>query len=163
MIAPRLAAKVRAAAGLLLVCAWACASVGPLPAPEGGSTAVPAHTALEFHQRAEAFYQRLLKRRFDTLETFSDPFLRSHFASIDVFFDYYADLASELSEAHFEKSRPDRVEIEEFLFEDPDHVRIQVRFVGGDGRPLRPNRTSLVRRDRWVRADRTWWLVPGSI
>jgi len=140
-----------------------CFSALRLPAPEAGSTAVSPEVALEFHQRAEVFYTRLLLRRFDTLETFGDPVLRKHFASTDVFLDYYADLAHAFSEAHFQKSRPQRVEIQEFLFEDPEHVRVQVRFVGRDGRPLRPDNTALVRRDRWVRADRTWWLVPSRI
>jgi hypothetical protein len=164
VIPPRLGAgPLRAATALLLSIGLGCASVGPLPAPETGSTAVPPEAALEFHERAEVFYTRLLLRRFDTLETFSDPVLRGNFASIDVFFDYYADLAQAFSAAHFQKSRPQSVEIQEFLFEDADHVRIQVRFVGRDGRPLRPDRTALVRRDRWVRADRTWWLIPGRI
>lgn len=144
---------------------WAlgCASSGHLPAPPGGGVAVAADAALEFHQRAEVFYSRLLLRRFNTLETFNDPVLRDHFASIDLFFDYYAALAEDLSAAHFQKSRPRQVEIQEFLFEDPDHVRVQVRFQGGDGRPLRPDTTSIVRRDRWVRAEGTWWVVPDRI
>ena len=164
MIPARLGAGLlRAAVVLPLAFGLGCASAPRLPAPEAGSTAVSPEFALEFHQRAEVFYTRLLLRRFDTLETFSDPVLREHFASIDVFLDYYADLAHALSEAHFQKSRPHDVEIQEFLFEDLDHARIQVRFVGRDGRPLRPDKTALVRRDRWVRADRTWWLIPGRI
>ncbi len=155
------AGPLRARVALALVALSACASAGHLEPPEGGGIPVPAETALGFHQRAQGFYERLLLRRFNTLETFSDPVLREHFATQDLFFDYYADLAQELADAHFEKSRPHGVEILEFLFEDPEHVQVQIRFQGRDGRPLRPDATALVREDRWVRADRTWWLVPG--
>lgn len=138
----------------------ACLSSPPLPAPAGGGVAVDPATALEFHRDAGAFYRRLTARRFNTLETFSDPLLRRRFASLDFFFDYYADLARALDEAHFEKSRPHVVEIQEFLFVDPQHARVQVRFVGRDGRPLRPDRTEVLRQDHWVRSDDTWRLDP---
>lgn len=154
------AGSLRAGA-LPLLALLACASAGHLPAPEGGGIPVPSETAFGFQHRAQGFYQRLLLRRFNTIETFSDPVLREHFTSEDLFFDYYADLAQDLADAHFEKSRPHGVEILEFLFDDLDHVQVQVRFQGHDGRPLRPDDTALVRRDRWVRADRTWWLVPS--
>lgn len=164
MIHPRAGGgPLRATVVLPLASVLACAAAGHLPAPPGGGVTVPTEAALHFHERARVFYARLLLRRFNTLETFSDPVLREHFASIDLFFDYYADLAQALSEAHFQKSRPHAVEIQEFLFEDPDHVRVQVRFEGNDGRPLRPDKSALVRRDRWVRSDRSWWLVPGRI
>jgi hypothetical protein len=155
------AGPLRAGVALPLLALVACASVGHLQPPEGGGVAVPAETALQFHQRAEGFYSRLLQRRFNTLDTFSDPVLREHFSTEDLFFDYYADLAQDLAEAHFEKSRPHEVQILEFLFDDPDHVQVQVRFEGRDGRPLRPDFTAVIRRDRWVRTDQTWWLVPG--
>lgn len=135
----------------------------PIPAGPMGSVAVDADTAIAFQQRAEVFYQRLIQRRFNTLETFNDPVLREHFRTKDLFYDYYADLAQNLSEAHFEKSRPLRVQVQEFLFDTPDEARIQVRFVGDDGRPLRPGRVALIRRDRWQKADGGWWLVPGKL
>jgi hypothetical protein len=125
--------------------------------------AVASETALSFHQRADTFYQRLTERRFNALETFNDPVLRGHFRTPDVFFDYYADLAQTLADAHFEKSRPHSVEVQEFVFEDGGHVRVQVRFVGADGRPLRLDRTSVIRRDRWERAEGTWWVTPGKL
>jgi hypothetical protein len=125
--------------------------------------AAPAETVLAFEQRADAFYQRLLLRRFNALETFKDSFLRGHFRSEDAFFDYYADLAESLDSAHFEKSRPTSVELEEFVFESPTRVRVQVRFTGDDNRPLRPDRTSLVRLDRWEKDKESWWLEPGKL
>ena len=41
--------------------------------------------------------------------------------------------------------------------------RVKVRFRGGDGRPLRPGTTELIRLDRWDWADGTWWLHPGKL
>ena len=61
--------------------------------------------AIEFLDRAETFYNRLIQRRFNTLETFNDVVLRDHFQSPDAFFDYYAELAQTLHEANFERTR----------------------------------------------------------
>lgn len=157
---PRPGAAWGAPAVAALAGALACASAGHLPAPEGG-VAVEPQAALEFHRSAREFYSRLIERRFNTLETFGDPVLREHFSSLDGFFDYYANLAEALSEAYFEKSRPQTIEIQEFLFEDAEHVRVQVRFVGQDRRPLRPDRTEVVRQDQWIRSGGSWRLVPG--
>jgi hypothetical protein len=148
------------AAGVL---ALACASSGAISEPPGGSTSVDAQTALAFYERAEAFYLHLAQRRFNTLETFNDATLRQHFASEDLFFDYYADLAQSFADAHFERSRPESVEIEEFVFEHAGHVRVLVRFTGRDGRPLRPGSSSVVREDRWETSGETWWIVPGKL
>jgi hypothetical protein len=111
-----------------------------IPAPEGGGVTVDSDAALEFQRRADGFYLRLAHRRFNTLETFNDFVLRDHFQSPDLFFDYYAD-----------------------LFEDAQTARVQVRFEGWDGRPLRPGTAALVRVDRWDWADGTWWLHPGKL
>ena len=89
--------------------------------------------------------------------------LRQHFRSIDLFFDYYADLAQQLADSYFEKTRPHVVQVQEFVFEDPHRVRVQIRFVGDDRRPMRIGRTSLIRLDRWERADGAWWLIPGKL
>lgn len=165
MTSRRARALAVGAAGLAWgLVAAACASPRELlPAPPAGGVAVEAETALAFQQRADDFYQHLVLRRFNTLETFNDPTLREHFRSLDLFFDYYADLAQALSDAHFEKSRPLSAVLEEFLFETPESVRVQVRFRGYDGRPLRPGKVELIRRDRWELADGTWWLVPGKL
>jgi len=136
---------------------------GPVPAPPGGSAVVGADTSLSFYVQAQAFYARLVQRRFNTLETFKDPLLRESFQTENRFFDYYADLAETLREAHFERARPIEIEIEGFVFESPDAARVQVRFVGEDNRPLRPNKVSLVRLDRWERADQRWWMTPGKL
>ena len=153
----------RAAAASILAL-WACAGgPAPLPAPDHGAVAAPAEVALALRRRAEGFYLRLAHRRFDTLETYHDSIMRDHFSSLDLFFDYYADLAEDLVLAEFERSRPTEVEVLEFLFEDPRTAQVLVRFRGNDGRPLRPGSTQLVRADRWEWADGTWWVRPGKL
>jgi hypothetical protein len=135
----------RAALAAALMLALGCSASGVhVPAPPGGAVAVGPATALAFHQRAEAFYQRLIRRRFNALETFNDPFLRQHFRSVDRFFDYYANLAEALYDADFEKSRPTAVRVEEFVFESSTRVRVQVRFIGEDDRPMRAGGRELV-------------------
>ena len=135
----------------------------PIPTPPGGTVAVGPDTAFTFYERAEAFYERLIQRRFNALETFHDPHLRQHFRSEERFFDYYAELAQGLADAHFEKSRPTGFEVQEFVFESPSRVLVQIRFRGEDNRPLRPDKTLLIRRDRWELSDDSWWISPGRL
>ena len=146
-----------AAALLALACAARQEPSGP-----SGSPPPPEQVQL-LRQRAEGFYQKLVARRFNTLETFDDPALRQHFRSLDLFFDYYADLAQSLAGAHFERSRPVRVAVEELRFEDPEHARLRVHFVGEDGRPLRPDRAALLRTDLWEFEEGEWWIRPGKL
>ena len=139
-------------------------SVGHVAPPEGGSVAVGPATALAFQSRAEAFYGGLIRRRFNALETFNDPFLREHFRSVDRFFDYYASLATDLDDANFQKSRPKAVAVQEFLFASPTEVRVLVLFTGKDDRPLRgAANVGLLRLDRWERAEDRWWITPGKL
>ncbi len=153
-----------ALATAVLLALLGCLSAGDrLPAPPAGTVGVPPELALAFHRRADEFYGRLAQRRFNTLETYKDLVLRKHFRTVDGFYDYYADLAEKLDGAHFRKSRPVSVEVQEFLFEDLRRVRVQVRFVGHDGRPLRPNRTALIRLDQWEYAEGDWWVAPGKL
>jgi hypothetical protein len=147
-----------------LVLALGCAGAeGPIPLPSGTGVAPDPEVVLGFYARAETFYARLARRRLNALETFNDNFLREHFRTKDAFFDYYADLAHHLDLAHFEKSRPTGVEVEELVFETPTQAWVQVRFLGADDRPMRPDSTSLVRRDRWELGDGSWWLIPGKL
>lgn len=151
-------------AALALLALVGCASRGGhLAAEAGEGVAVAPAAALAFNERADAFYQRLIRRRVNALETFNDPQLHQHFRSRDRFLDYYADLAAALDDANFEKSRPESVQVEEFLFDTPTTVRVQVLFVGKDDRPLRPDRTRLLRVDRWERAEDNWWITPGKL
>jgi hypothetical protein len=155
---------IRAALAAAMLLALGCSSSGGhIPVPASGAVAVGPATALAFHSQAEAFYQRLIWRRFNALETFGDAFLRQHFRSEDRFFDYYAALAEALDEADFEKSRPTLVAVEEFLFETPTSALVQVRFKGEDDRPLRLDATYLVRLDRWEWAEESWWITPGKL
>jgi hypothetical protein len=152
----------RATAAALLLLA-ACRGIAPMEAGDGPARAVPAETALTLQRRADGFYLRLAHRRFNTLETYNDRIMREHFRDTALFLDYYADLAQSLADAHFDKSRPRRIEVRELLFEDPDRARVQVRFVGADDRPLRPGEVELVRVDRWEFSDGTWWIQPGKL
>ncbi|HEY5657069.1 MAG TPA: hypothetical protein VIY27_04705, partial [Myxococcota bacterium] len=137
--------------------------VAPQPDPAYGLEAVGAPSIRAFYQQATIFYAQLEGRRFNSLVTFRDPALRAFFRSEQAFSDYYADLAQALTDAHFDKSRPFGVRVEEFLFEDERTALVQVRFRGWDGRPLRPGATDLVRLDRWDWVDGTWWLHPGKL
>jgi hypothetical protein len=152
----------RAAALLALALATACAGPPVLDASHGGVAVAP-EVALALRHRVDGFYLRLAHRRFDTLETYNDFIMRDHFASLDLFFDYYADLAEDLLAARFDRSRPTEVFVLEFLFEDLNTAQVLVRFVGDDGRPLRPGSVELVRTDRWEFVDGTWWLRPGKV
>ena len=151
------------AAAWLALLLLGCAASGTIPMPPGTGVSPAPEAVLSFYARAEGFYGHLAKRRMNALETFNDAFLREHFKSKNAFFDYYADLAHELSLAHFEKSRPSGVELEELVFESATLAWVQVRFEGADDRPLRPDSTSLIRRDRWEFGDGAWWVVPGKL
>ena len=148
---------------LIVALGLACASAGAIPALEGGSVAVSADTALTLQRGTESFYGQLVQRRVNALETFNDPVLRKYFRSEDLFFDYYAGLAQSLAGAHFEKSRPFAVEVQEMIFDSAELARVQVVFRGHDNRPLRPNRVALVRRDIWQYEKESWSIKPGKL
>lgn len=148
---------------LLLLCVGACRTrTFPIPPPQEGAVDVAPATALAFQERTEAFYTRLIRRRFNALETFNDRFLREHFRTEEAFFDYYAELANGFSVAHFERSRPHEASVVDFVFGTPDSALVQVLFIGRDNRPLRPNDVGLIRVDRWDRHDDAWWITPGA-
>ena len=147
----------------VLFCSACSSSSGHIPKPPSGSVGVAGGYAIDFLRRTETFYKTLIRRRFNTLETFNDRVLRDHFQTPDAFFDYYADLAQSLHEARFERSRPADVEVEEFLFENRFTAQVQVRFVGEDNRPLNPGTAVLIRLDRWERVDGRWWIRPGKL
>lgn len=153
------------AAGLLFLgagCARGPAS-GVAADPSRGVEVVSSESVLEFYERATFFYERMARRRFNTLATYEDRALRKYFRSESSFSDYYADLATELAESHFEKNRPLSLTVEEFLVDGPGRARVRVRIVGENGLPLRFWETVLEREDRWVRLDGQWWIVPGRL
>ena len=154
--------KQRLSCALLLFAIGCGTQTGPIPAPPDGAIDVAPETALAFQERAEEFYGRLIRRRFNALETFSDRALRSRFRTDDAFFDYYADLASAFEEAHFERNRPSEAIVFDFLFGTPTSVLVQVRYTGQDNRPLRPNDVMLIRIDRWDLHEGDWWVAPGA-
>jgi hypothetical protein len=143
-------------------CLWRGERPG-IETPPRGAVVVDSDAALALQRRVDGFYLRLAQRRFNTLETYNDFIMRDHFQSEGLFFDYYADLAESLDEANFERNRPTRIEVLEFLFEDAQSALVEVRFVGEDDRPLNPFRTRLRRIDRWEWADGAWWIKPGRL
>jgi hypothetical protein len=134
---------------------------GPAPDPSQGIQLVDDAAVLEFYARASAFYGRLARRRFDSIETYQDEALRGFFSSEANYADYYADLAGALVEAQFEKNRPLSLEVLELRLEGPGRGHVHTRIVGDDGRPLRPGRVRLERNDRWERVDGVWRIAPG--
>lgn len=155
--------SLRLLAAAWLAVGWGCAGGAPVAPASESEVSAPPERVLALRRRAEGFYLRLAHRRFDTLETYSDAIMRDHFASPDLFFDYYADLAEALHVAHFERSRPLGVELLDFVFEDEVTARVRVRFRGEDGRPLRPGSAELLRSDRWEWAAETWRIRPGKL
>jgi hypothetical protein len=160
----------RAVALVLGLLALGCGSwppfggAGPGPAPDAsqGIELVGEGAVVEFYERASAFYGRLARRRFDSIETYQDEALRDFFRSEEAYADYYADLTGALVEAHFEKNRPIALEVLELRLEGPGRARVQTRITGADGRPLRRGNVHLERTDRWERTDGTWRIEPGK-
>jgi hypothetical protein len=139
------------------------AGAGTEPAPDSsqGIQLVEDAAVLEFYERASAFYGRLARRRFDSIETYQDEALRDFFRSDAAYADYYADLTAALAEAHFEKNRPLSLEVLEMRLEGPGRARVETRIIGEDGRPLRPGTVHLDRTDRWERSEGAWRIEPG--
>jgi hypothetical protein len=140
---------------------FAGAGTPPPADAEQGIQLVDDPAVLEFYERASAFYGRLARRRFDSIETFQDEALRDFFRSEEAYSDYYADLTGALVEAHFEKNRPLSLEVLEMRLEGPGRARVETRITGADGRPLRPGTVHLDRVDRWERSDGRWRIEPA--
>jgi hypothetical protein len=136
---------------------------GPAGDPAFGVQVADSPSVIEFNQRASSFYGRLAHRRFNVIGTFRDEYLREFFRTDHAFSDYYADFAQDLDDAHFDRNRPDRLEVVEFSFLGPGEASVRVQIVGEDGRPLRPGRVRYLREDRWERVGGTWWIVPGKL
>jgi hypothetical protein len=158
----------RSAAVLAALLALGCGGWPPFGGAGGagadaqqGIELVEDPAVLEFYERASAFYGRLARRRFDSIETFQDEGLRDFFRSGTAYADYYADLTGALVDAHFEKNRPLALEVVELRLEGPGRARVITRIVGEDGRPLRPGHVQLERNDRWERIDGVWRIEPG--
>jgi len=117
---------------------------------------------VSFYQRATAFYIRLALRRFNSLATYRDETLRGYFRTEATFSDYYANLAADLEDAHFEQNRPVEMEVLELILDGPGSARVRSRFVGRNGLPLRPGNVTLLREDHWERLEGQWWIIPGK-
>lgn len=136
---------------------------GPAPAEDADLDLVEAQGVFDFYQRASSFYGRLARRRFNNIATYRDEVLRDFFRTDAAYADYYADFAQNLSEAHFERSRPLSLEVVEFRLEAPGEAKVYTRLVGENGLPLRWWKTEIEREDRWERIEGTWWIVPGRL
>jgi len=149
------------AASLLL--GLACAAPAPVVLVEsyqGG----PELDLARLRELARDFYDRLENRRFNSLATFQDPGLREFFRTQESYSDYYAEVAYELELAHFEASRPTRVEVLTATRESEARVRMVVRFTGENGLPLRWWQIDHEREDVWEVDDSgRWWIVPGKV
>ena len=135
----------------------------PLTPPNAPITETGDAAIIGFQERADAFYKRLTQRRFNTLATYNDPTLRAYFETQEGYSDYYARLAQDLTDAHFEKNRPLEAEVQEFVMEGPGRARVRYRLEGKSGRPLRFWSTSIEREDVWQEANGRWWIVPGKL
>jgi hypothetical protein len=131
--------------------------------PSYGVEVVSSEAVVDFYERAVFFYSRLARRRFNTLATFRDEFLRDYFRSEAAFSDFYADLADAMEVAHFEQNKPLSLDVVEFVVEGPGSARVTTRIVGDNGLPLRFWKTRIDRVDRWERVEGTWWIVPGKL
>jgi hypothetical protein len=158
----------RRASVVLLALAFGCAAPAEIPGVGPGSfgrdVLDPGASGEHALGRLAAdFYGRLVKRRFNSIATYQDPALREYFRTIESFSDYYADLAQNLADQHFEANRPTAVEIQSITWDDPAKARVTVRFVGENGLPLRWWSTSFDRVDQWERVDERWWITPGKL
>ena len=142
---------------------WREPPSGPQPDLSQGIEPVDQRNIIEFQERAQAFYDRLSRRRFNTFATYSDPVLRDHFRSEEAFYDYYADLAHALDRGAFEKNRVLIAEVKEFAIEAPGRARVAVRMRGDNGRPLKFWTIVVEREEVWERVEGIWWMVPGKL
>ena len=160
-----MSAAVRRLGALLALGALALVAcrenTGPTADPAFGVEIVNDPAIVDFHTRADALYERLTRRRVNTLATFNDRVLRDYFQTEAQYSDYYSALALALAEAHFEKNRALEGEVREFVFDAPGKARVRYRFVGVNGKPLRFWSASLEREDRWERIEGKWWIIPG--
>ncbi len=115
-----------------------------------------------FYLRADAFYSRLIERRFNDNVTYQDEALRGYFLTSPEFSDYYASLAYRLESAHFERSRPLTAEVKEFVFDGPGKAHAVYRVTGRNGLPLRWWKVKIEQTDQWERVGDEWWLVPSK-
>ncbi len=136
---------------------------GPEPDLSRGVEVVSQEAVLAFQERAQAFYDRLSLRRFNTFATYNDVVLREHFRSDEAFYDYYADLAHALDEADFQRSRAVVAEVKEFAIDEPGRARVVIRMRGDNAQALRYWTIVLEREDVWERAEGVWWVVPSKL
>jgi hypothetical protein len=139
---------------LLAGCAW---SGGPALEP------VSEEEVLAFAERIEIFYRSLEDTPLDSLLTYQDEQLRSHFRDEAEFADYYAALANEVRRASLRNGHAQRVEIREFRFDGPEVAFVDVALLGRHQRGLLFWEIELRRTDTWRLEGGTWILAPEKL
>lgn len=163
VLALLLASLLSGCASIRAVWPFGRGSAGPAPDLEQGLSIADTETVVAFYERAQTFYGRLARRRFNDISTYRDEQLRDFFRSEAAFSDYYAGLAQALTDAHFERNRPLSLDVVEFRLSGPGEAEVVTRMVGENGRPLRRGTTDLERTDRWERLQGSWWIIPGKL
>ena len=144
---------------LLAVLAGGCGR-GAAPAP------VPERSLDDFRQlqtMTDVFYRRISSRRVNSIATFHDPGLREFFHSRESFADYFADFVQALTDANFEKNRPEAMVIEDVLMTGDQQALVRVRFSGENAQPLRFWPVHMLREDHWENKEGRWWILPGKL
>ena len=154
-------ALLPALVGMLAVAA--APGCGVFRLDEAPAAAVADESVLSFARRIESFYRSLEELPIDSLITYEDPKLRTHFRDQTAFADYYASLAHQVRAASFRNGRAERVEVEEFRFEGPELARVEVRVYGRHQRALRFWEIDFARTDTWRRVEGAWVLTPEKL
>jgi hypothetical protein len=152
----------RAPAGFLILAALAAGCFGGgdlLPS----ASDVDAREVISFSERIEAFYATLENIPLDAIVTYENVTLRSHFVSESAFNDYYSSLANQVRRSNMRNSRPVRVSVREFRFQDRDVATVELMITGPYQRTLRFWDVELERVDTWKRLDGVWLLTPDKL
>ena len=158
-----MSAVARALPALVLGLVGCAGAPADLPAPDSSVSVVADEAVGDFYDTANAFYDRLEGRRFNSITTFRDAFLHEYFLDEEDFSNYYADLAHDLVEARVRRNLPLGAQIQEFLVDGPGSARVRVRIWGKNALPLRFWKVTVLREDRWERHEGRWWIQPGAL
>ena len=152
----------RAPARFLILAALATGCFGgsdPLPS----ASDVDAREVINFSERIETFYAMLENIPLDAIMTYENAKLRSYFVSEAAFNDYYSSLVNQVRRSNMRNTRPQRVSVREFRFQDRDVATVGLMITGPYQRTLRFWDVELERVDTWKRLDGVWVLTPDKL
>ncbi len=152
----------RAPARFLFLAALATGCFGgsdPLPS----ASDVDAREVINFSERIETFYAMLENIPLDAIVTYENAKLRSYFVSESAFNDYYSSLVNQVRRSNMRNTRPQRVSVQEFRFQDRDVATVGLMITGPYQRTLRFWDVELERVDTWKRLDGVWVLTPDKL